>query len=98
MIKENSLMVLKEKKYYQEAFDFADVDSLGEITENDAYMDIHIDEVPLVDVEAVKAAKFKVVVDGEFIGRDHHPKIIRVDGVEVVKLYMNGHFPHNQSL
>jgi phosphomannomutase len=43
------------------------VDSLGEITENDAYMDIHIDEVlnlPLVDVEAVKAAKFKVVVDG----------------------------------
>jgi phosphomannomutase len=28
-----------------EAFDFADVDSLGEITENDAYMDIHIDEV-----------------------------------------------------
>jgi hypothetical protein len=45
-------------------------------------MDIHIDEVlnlPLVDVEAVKAAKFKVVT-GEFIGRDHHPKIIRVDG------------------
>jgi phosphomannomutase len=44
----------------------SDVDSLGEITEN-AYMDIHIDEVlnlPLVDVEAVKAAKFKVVVDG----------------------------------
>jgi phosphomannomutase len=34
-----------------EAFDFSDVDSLGEITENDAYMDIHIDEVlnlPLV--------------------------------------------------
>jgi phosphomannomutase len=63
-------MVLKEKKLAiaeAEAFDFADVDSLGEITENDAYMDIHIDEVlnlALVDVEAVKAAKFKVVVDG----------------------------------
>jgi phosphomannomutase len=45
-----------------EAFDFSDVDSLGEITENDAYMDIHIDEVlnlPLVDVAAVKAAQFK---------------------------------------
>jgi phosphomannomutase len=63
-------MVLKEKILAiaeAEAFDFADVDSLGEITENDAYMDIHIDEVlnlALVDVEAVKAAKFKVVVDG----------------------------------
>jgi phosphomannomutase len=73
------------------------VDSLGEI-ENDAYMDIHIDEVlnlPLVDVEAVKAAKFKVV-GGGFIRRNHHPKIIRVMGVEVVKLYCepNGHF-HN---
>jgi phosphomannomutase len=37
-------MVLKEKKLAiaeAEAFDFADVDSLGEITENDAYMDIH---------------------------------------------------------
>src|SRR5918993_1002953 len=35
-----------------EAFDFSDVDSLGTVTVNDAYMDIHIDEVlelPLVD-------------------------------------------------
>jgi hypothetical protein len=42
-------------------------------------MDIHIDEVlnlPLVDVEAVKAAKFKVV-GGEFIRRNHHPKIVK---------------------
>ena len=50
-----------------EAFDFADVDSLGEVTENHAYMDIHIDEVlelPLVDADLVKTKKFKVVVDG----------------------------------
>ena len=50
-----------------EAFNFSDVDSLGEITANDAYMDIHIDEVlqlPLVDAEAVAKRKFKVVVDG----------------------------------
>ena len=43
-----------------EAFDFSEVDDLGEITINDAYMDIHIDEVlnlSLVDIEAVKAAK-----------------------------------------
>ena len=48
-----------------EGFDFSDVDSLGEITVNDAYMDIHIDEVlnlPLVDAEAVAKRKFKVVL------------------------------------
>jgi phosphomannomutase len=84
-----------------EAFDFADVDSLGEITINDAYMDIHIDEVlnlPLVDVEAVKAAKFKVVVDGvNSSGGIIIPRLLELMGVEVVKLYCepNGHFPHN---
>jgi len=84
-----------------EAFDFSDVDSLGEITVNDAYMDIHIDEVlnlPLVDVEAVKAAKFKVVVDGvNSSGGIIIPKLLELMGVEIVKLYCepNGHFPHN---
>ncbi len=51
----------------KEEFNFAEVDDLGTITRNDAYIDIHIDEVldlPLVDAEIIKAAKFKVVVDG----------------------------------
>ena len=84
-----------------ESFDFSDVDNLGEITFNDAYMDIHIDEVlnlPLVDIEAVKAAKFKVVVDGvNSSGGIIIPKLLELMGVEVVKLYCepNGHFPHN---
>ena len=84
-----------------EAFNFSDVDDLGEITVNDAYMDIHIDEVlnlPLVDIEAVKAAKFKVVVDGvNSSGGIIVPKLLELMGVEVVKLYCepNGHFPHN---
>lgn len=84
-----------------EAFDFADVDNLGEITENTSYMDIHIDEVlnlPLVDLEAVKARKFKVVVDGvNSSGGIIIPKLLQEMGVEVVKLYCepNGHFPHN---
>jgi phosphomannomutase len=84
-----------------EAFDFSDVDNLGEITVNDAYMDIHIDEVlnlSLVDVEAVRAAKFKVVVDGvNSSGGIIIPKLLETMGVEVVKLYCepNGHFPHN---
>ena len=84
-----------------ESFNFSDVDNLGEITFNDAYMDIHIDEVlnlPLVDIEAVKAAKFKVVVDGvNSSGGIIIPKLLELMGVEVVKLYCepNGHFPHN---
>ncbi|CAM4034731.1 MULTISPECIES: phosphoglucosamine mutase [Flavobacterium] len=84
-----------------EAFLFSDVDSLGEVTENDAYMDIHIDEVlnlPLVDAEAVAKRKFKVVVDGvNSSGGIIIPKLLKQMGVEVVELYCepNGQFPHN---
>ncbi|WP_366183703.1 phosphoglucosamine mutase [Flavobacterium ovatum] len=84
-----------------EAFDFSDVDNLGTITINDAYMDIHIDEVlnlALVDIEAVKAAKFKVVVDGvNSSGGIIVPKLLELMGVEVVELYCDptGEFPHN---
>ncbi|MVO10478.1 phosphoglucosamine mutase [Flavobacterium sp. TP390] len=84
-----------------EAFDFSEVDYLGEVTENSSYMDIHIDEVlalPLVDVEAVKAKQFKVVIDGvNSSGGIVIPNLLEQMGVEVVKLYCepNGHFPHN---
>lgn len=84
-----------------ESFIYADVDNLGEITKNDAYMDIHIDEVlnlPLVDAEAVAKRKFKVVVDGvNSSGGIIIPKLLKLMGVEVVELYCNpnGHFPHN---
>ena len=84
-----------------ESFEFADVDSLGEITQNDAYMDIHIDEVlnlPLVDADLVKTKQFKVVVDGvNSSGGIIIPKLLEQMGVECIKLYCepNGHFPHN---
>jgi phosphomannomutase len=84
-----------------ESFDFSEVDFLGEVTVNDAYMDIHIDEVlelPLVDAEAVAKRKFKVVVDAvNSSGGIIIPKLLEQMGVEVVKLYCepNGHFPHN---
>jgi phosphomannomutase len=84
-----------------EAFDFSDVDTLGEITINDSYMDIHIDEVlklPLVDAEAVAKRKYKVVVDAvNSSGGIIIPNLLEQMGVEVVKLYCtpNGHFPHN---
>lgn len=82
-------------------FDFASVDDLGTVTVNDRYMDIHIEEVlklPLVDAEAVKAAEFKVVVDGvNSSGGIIIPKLLERLGVTCVKLYCepNGHFPHN---
>ena len=84
-----------------DAFDFADVDQLGTITEISDYMDRHIDEVlnlKLVDAEAVKKKNFKVVVDGvNSSGGIVIPALLRKMGVEVVELYCepNGHFPHN---
>ncbi|APU11512.1 phosphoglucosamine mutase [Cellulophaga lytica] len=85
----------------KEDFTFADVDDLGSILKNDSYIDIHIDEVlnlSLVDKEVIKAAKFKVVVDGvNSTGGIAIPKLLEELGVEVVKLYCDptGHFPHN---
>lgn len=80
---------------------FAEVDHLGKISKNEAYMDLHIDEVlkmPLVNKKAIKAAKFKVVVDGvNSSGGVIIPLLLERLEVEVVKLYCepSGHFPHN---
>ena len=81
--------------------EYVDVDHLGEIHKNDAYIDIHIDEVldlELVDEEAIKAANFKIVVDGvNSTGGIAIPLLLDRLGVHTVKLYCdpNGHFPHN---
>ena len=76
-------------------------DELGTIKRNDAYIDIHVDEVlnlPLVNVEAIKKAKFRVVVDGvNSTGGIAIPRLLEELGVETTKLYCDptGHFPHN---
>lgn len=80
---------------------FAGVDNLGKITRNDAYIDLHIDEVlhlPLVNKKAIEACRFKVVVDGvNSTGGIAIPLLLERLGVEAVKLFCepNGHFPHN---
>ena len=80
---------------------FADVDSLGKITKNQAYIDLHIDEVlnlRLVNKKAIEDAKFKVVVDGvNSTGGIAIPLLLERLGVHPVKLYCepNGEFPHN---
>ncbi|MCW5520408.1 phosphoglucosamine mutase [Aureitalea sp. L0-47] len=80
---------------------FAEVDDLGRITKNEAYIDIHIDEIialPLVNTEAIKKANFRVVVDGvNSTGGIAVPLLLERLGVHPVKLYCEptGHFPHN---
>lgn len=111
----NALKLLNEKGEFLDAvegakildlaesdnMDFADVDSLGKITKNDAYFDLHIIEVldlPLVNVKAIEAARFKVVVDGvNSTGGIAIPLLLERLGVDVIKLFCepNGQFPHN---
>src|SRR5690606_6708816 len=80
---------------------FSDVDNLGKITKNDAYIDMHIDEVlkmSLVNKNAIDAANFKIVVDGvNSTGGIAIPLLLERLGVHTIKLYCepNGHFPHN---
>ena len=80
---------------------FASVDNLGQITRNDAYIDLHIDEIlalDLVNVKAIKAANLKVVVDGvNSTGGIAIPLLLEALGVQPVKLFCtpNGEFPHN---
>lgn len=84
-----------------DSMSFADVDSLGKITKNQAYIDMHIDEVlklPLVNKKAIENANFKVVIDGvNSTGGIAIPLLLDRLGVHPVKLYCepNGHFPHN---
>ncbi|MCB0445049.1 MAG: phosphoglucosamine mutase [Gelidibacter sp.] len=85
----------------KDSMSFAEVDNLGKITKNQAYIDLHIDEVlnlELVNAKAIKAANFKVVVDGvNSTGGIAIPLLLDRLGVHPVKLYCepNGQFPHN---
>lgn len=80
---------------------FSDVDTLGKITKNQAYIDLHIDEIldlPLVNTKAIEKANFKIVVDGvNSTGGIAVPLLLERLGVHAVKLYCEptGHFPHN---
>lgn len=82
-------------------FQFPDVDNLGKVILSEDFNDTHIAQVlalPLVDVEAVRARKFKVVVDAvNSIGGVVIPKLLRELGCEVVELNCEptGEFAHN---
>ena len=82
-------------------FEFPDVDHLGKVISREDFNDTHIAQVlalPLVDIEAVRARKFKVVVDAvNSVGGVVMPKLLRELGCEVVELNCEptGHFAHN---
>ena len=84
----------------KEDFNFADVDSLGTIEEKD-YTDQHLDAVlalPSVDVEAVRAAGFKVALDAvNSVGGIIMPRLLERMGVECVCVNCEptGEFAHN---
>ena len=81
-------------------FDFAPVDELGHITEHD-FTDEHIESVlalKAVDVPAIKAAHFKVVVDAvNSVGGIIMPRLLEKLGVECIGLNCDptGDFAHN---
>jgi phosphomannomutase len=85
-----------------ENFMFSDVNDLGTLKKDDSYFAKHISKIlalKLVDVEAIKAKKFKVVIDCvNSTGGIVVPELLNALGVNiVVPLYCepNGDFPHN---
>ena len=85
-----------------DSYKFAEVKKLGKITSDDTYIEKHIQTVldlPLVDVEAIKAAKFRIAIDCvNSTGGISLPPLLKALGVETVEeLYCepNGQFPHN---
>lgn len=80
---------------------FPDVDNIGAVIDRASFDDEHIDMVlslPLVDVDAVKQKKFKVVVDAvNSVGGIVIPRLLKRLGVEVECLNCEptGEFAHN---
>lgn len=93
-----TLLAIAEKA----SFNFVEVDDLGTETDDNTYLQKHIDAVlalPLVNVEAIKNSKFSVVIDAvNSTGGIFIPSLLEALGVaHITKLYCepNGQFPHN---
>ena len=85
-----------------EDFNYASVNSLGKYLQNETYLHKHIEmilDLPLVDVEAIKAKKFRIAVDGvNSTGGVYVPALLKALGVEEVyeiHCLPTGDFAHN---
>ena len=86
----------------KEEFSFASVDKLGTVTTDETYLQKHIDAIlsyPLVDINAIKKRKYKVVVDAiNSTGAVFVPALLNalgVDNVIVLNAEVTGKFAHN---
>ena len=87
-----------------ENFSFAPVDKLGTVREDETYLQKHIEAITslnLVDIAAIKARNFKIVVDAvNSTGAIFVPEMLRALGVQsehiiVINSEVNGKFAHN---
>lgn len=87
-----------------ESFNFASVDKLGTIKEDDSFIAKHIDAITAlsaVDISAITKRKFKIVVDAvNSTGALYVPALLKTLGVEdaditVINAEVNGRFAHN---
>ena len=85
----------------EEDYDCPAIDAIGHVLSREDFNDEHIRRVlalPLVDVEAVRKRRFKVVVDAvNSVGGIVMPELLRRLGCEVVELNRDptGEFAHN---
>lgn len=85
----------------EEEFDYPEIDAIGHVLSRAPFNDEHIRRVlalSLVDVEAVRRRRYKVVVDAvNSVGGVVIPKLLRELGCEVVELNCEptGDFAHN---
>ena len=82
----------------QPDFDFATWESMGRVDADDAATSRHLHAVlDYIDAEAIRAQKFKVVLDGCCgAGNVISPALIRELGCELIHINadLSGHFPH----
>lgn len=81
---------------------FVEIDKLGSYTQDDTYIDKHIQQIldlPLVDVEAISERDFNIVIDCvNSTGGIAIPKLLKALGVKKITGFFTeptGHFPHN---
>ncbi len=83
-------------------FYFADVKNLGNYSQNNSYLQKHIEKIlalPLVDVEAIRRKNFKIAVDAvNSVGGLAVPALLNALGVVQITEFNcepTGHFAHN---
>ncbi|MDR1115252.1 MAG: phosphoglucosamine mutase [Tannerella sp.] len=94
----NAILEIAEKGQ----FEYATIDKLGKVITDTRYKERHIDSIlklDLVDVDAIRAANFRVAIDSvNSIGGIVIPDLLYALGVkEIFKLHCNphGNFSHN---